>query len=46
VGRFERDGTLSGLAALPIAVMSRVGFDYATILPDASLPIAMPQPLA
>ena len=30
VGRFERDGTLSGLAALPIAVMSRVGFDYAT----------------
>jgi len=37
VGRFERDGTLSGLAALPIAVMSRVGFDYATILPDGTI---------
>jgi hypothetical protein len=37
VGRFERDGTLSGLAALPIAVMSRVGFDYATILPDGKI---------
>ena len=37
VGRFERDGTLSGIAALPIAVMSRVGFDYATILPDGTI---------
>jgi hypothetical protein len=37
VGRFERDGSLSGLAALPIAVMSRVGFDYATILPDGTI---------
>jgi hypothetical protein len=37
VGRFERDGRLSGLAALPIAVMSRVGFDYATVLPDGTM---------
>jgi hypothetical protein len=37
VGRFEREGTLSGLATLPIAVMSRVGFDYATILPDGTI---------
>jgi hypothetical protein len=37
VGRFERDGALSGPAALPIAVMSRVGFDYATILPDGTM---------
>jgi hypothetical protein len=37
VGRFERDGTLSGIAALPIAVMSRVGFDYASILPDGTI---------
>ena len=37
VGRFERDGTLSGLAALPIGVMSRVGFDYATIMPDGTI---------
>jgi hypothetical protein len=37
VGRFERDGTLSGIAALPIAVMSRVGFDYATVLPDGTI---------
>jgi hypothetical protein len=27
VRRFERDGTLSGLAGLPSAVMSRVGFE-------------------
>jgi hypothetical protein len=37
VGRFERDGTLSGVATLPIAVMSRVGFDYATILPEGTI---------
>jgi hypothetical protein len=37
VGRFERDGTLSGIATLPIAVMSRVGFDYASILPDGTI---------
>ena len=37
VGRFERDGTLSGIAALPIAVMSRVGFDYATVLPGGTI---------
>jgi hypothetical protein len=37
VGRFERDGTLSGIAPLPIAVMSRVGFDYATVLPDGTI---------
>jgi hypothetical protein len=37
VGRFERDGMLSGIAALPIAVMSRVGFDYATVLPGGTI---------
>jgi hypothetical protein len=37
IGRFERDGTLSGIAPLPLAVMSRVGFDYATIMPDGSI---------
>jgi hypothetical protein len=37
VGRFEKNGALSGIAPLPIAVMSRVGFDYATILPDGTI---------
>ena len=37
VGRFEKDGTLSGIARLPRAAMSRIGFDYATIMPDGTI---------
>jgi hypothetical protein len=37
VGRFEKNGTLSGIAPLPLAGMSRVGFDYATIMPDGTI---------
>jgi hypothetical protein len=37
VGRFERDGTLSGVATLPRDQMTRIGFDYATVTPDGSL---------
>ena len=37
VGRFERDRRLSGIAPLPLAAMSRVGFDYATIMPDGTV---------
>ncbi len=37
IGRFEKNGILSGLAPLPLAIMSRVGFDYATIMPDGTI---------
>jgi len=37
VGRFEKNGTLSGLARIDRASMNRIGFDYVTILPDGSL---------
>jgi hypothetical protein len=37
VGRFEKNGVLSGIAPLPLAGMSRVGFDYATIMPDGTI---------
>jgi hypothetical protein len=37
VGRFEPGGRLSGLASLPRKRMSRIGFDYASILPDGQL---------
>src|SRR5262245_18679106 len=37
IGRFEKDGRLSGIASLPLAAMSRVGFDYATIMPDGTI---------
>src|SRR5262249_5661581 len=37
VGRFENDGRLSGIASLPLPAMSRVGFDYATIMPDGTI---------
>ena len=37
IGRFEKNGVLSGIAPLPLAVMSRVGFDYATIMPDGTI---------
>jgi hypothetical protein len=37
IGRFEKDGTLSGIARLPRAAMSRIGFDYATIMPDGTI---------
>jgi hypothetical protein len=37
VGRFEKNGTLSGIAPLPLAMMSRVGFDYAAIMPDGTI---------
>ena len=33
----KKDGTLSGIARLPRAAMSRIGFDYATIMPDERL---------
>jgi hypothetical protein len=37
VGRFEKNGTLSGIASLPLPAMSRVGFDYVTIMPDGTI---------
>jgi hypothetical protein len=37
VGRFERDGRISGLVRLDRAAMSRIGFDYVTILPDGTV---------
>jgi hypothetical protein len=37
LGRFEKDRTLSGIVSLPLAAMSRVGFDYATIMPDGTI---------
>ena len=37
VGRFEKDRSLSGIAPLPLAAMSRIGFDYATIMPDGTI---------
>jgi hypothetical protein len=37
VGRFEKDRRLSGIAPLPLAAMSRIGFDYATIMPDGTI---------
>jgi hypothetical protein len=37
VGRFERDGGISGLVRLDRAAMSRIGFDYASILPDGTV---------
>ena len=37
VGRFEKDRRLSGIAPLPVAAMSRIGFDYATIMPDGTI---------
>jgi hypothetical protein len=39
VGRFEKNGTLSGIAPLPLAIMSRVGFDYAAIMPDGTIAV-------
>jgi hypothetical protein len=36
VGRFEKNGSLSGLARIPRASMNRIGFDYVTILPDGT----------
>ncbi len=37
VGRFEKNRTLTGIARLPRAAMSRIGFDYATIMPDGTI---------
>ena len=37
VGRFERNGVLSGIATIPRNHMSRIGFDYVTILPSGSV---------
>jgi hypothetical protein len=37
VGRFERDGSISGLVRIDRPAMSRIGFDYATILPDGTV---------
>jgi hypothetical protein len=37
VGRFERDGGISGLVRLDREAMSRIGFDYVTILPDGTV---------
>lgn len=37
VGRFEKNRRLSGIAPLPVAAMSRIGFDYATIMPDGTV---------
>jgi hypothetical protein len=37
VGRFEKDRRLSGIAPLPLAAMSRTGFDYVTIMPDGTI---------
>jgi hypothetical protein len=37
VGRFERNGLLSGIATIPRNHMSRIGFDYVTILPGGSV---------
>ena len=37
VGRFEKNGILSGIAPLPLAMMSRVGFDYAAVMPDGTV---------
>ena len=37
VGRFERNGVLSGIATIPRNHMSRIGFDYVTVLPSGSV---------
>jgi hypothetical protein len=37
VGRFDRRRHLSGIVRLPLERMSRLGFDYAAILPDGSV---------
>lgn len=36
VGRFDRDGKLTGIATIPRDKMNRIGFDYVTITPDGS----------
>jgi hypothetical protein len=37
IGRFERNGTLSGLVTIPLARMNRLGFDYVTVLPSGAV---------